>query len=86
MRNYSKEEVGNIVAEDAEIYFKEIKDQVTSGPFVRSSKEALTVLVVNLVNFIRGKKSTMPPAFSAFYDDRSHDGVGPFVWPEATVM
>ena len=54
------EEAGDLVLEDEQAYDKTNNDIMLDGPPVYASKEALSILTVNLGNFVRGRKKTAP--------------------------
>ena len=52
---------------------------MVDGPPLYTSKEALGILTVNLGNFVRGRKKTVPGKFVAHVDRKDGDNVGPLV-------
>ena len=73
------EEAGDLVLEDEQAYRKANTDIMLDGPPVYTSKEALSILTVNLGNFVRGRKKTVPEKFAAHVDRKDYNGVGPLV-------
>ena len=73
------EEAGDLVLEDEQAYHKTNNDIMLDGPPVYASKEALSILTVNLGNFVRGRKKTVPEKFAAHVDRKDYNGVGPLV-------
>ena len=49
------------------------------APPVYTSKESLSVLTVNLGNFVRGRKKTVPAKYAQLVDRKDDSGVGPLV-------
>ena len=73
------EEAGDLVLEDEQAYHQANTDIMLGGPPVYTSKEALSILTVNLGNFVRGRKKTAPEKFAAHVDRKDYNGVGPLV-------
>ena len=73
------EEAGDLVLEDEQAYRQANTDIMLDGPPVYTSKEALSILTVNLGNFVRGRKKTVPEKFAAHVDRKDYNGVGPLV-------
>ena len=73
------EEAGDLVLEDEQAYHQANTDIMLDGPPVYTSKEALSILTVNLGNFVRGRKKTVPEKFAAHVDRKDYNGVGPLV-------
>ena len=73
------EEAGDLVLEDEQAYHQANTDIMLDGPPVYTSKEALSILTVNLGNFVRGCKKTVPEKFTAHVDRKDYNGVGPLV-------
>ena len=73
------EEAGDLVLEDEQAYHQANTDIILDGPPVYTSKEALSILTVNLGNFVRGRKKTVPEKFAAHVDRKDYNGVGPLV-------
>ena len=48
-------------------------DIMLDGPPVYTSKEALSILTVNLGNFVRGRKKTVPEKFAAHVDRKDYN-------------
>ena len=70
------EEAGDLILENEKAYHQSI---MQDGPPVYTSKEALSILTVNLGNFIRGRKNTVPAKYAQFVDRKDNSGVGPLV-------
>ena len=73
------EEAGDLVLEDEQAYHQANTDIMLDGPPVYTSKEALSILTVNLGNFVRGRKKTVPEKFAAHVDRKDYNGIGPLV-------
>ena len=73
------EEAGDLVLEDEQAYHQANTDIMLDGPPVYTSKEALSILTVNLGNFVRGRKKTVPEKFAEHVDRKDYNGVGPLV-------
>ena len=73
------EEAGDLVLEDEIAYHKGNADTVADGPPVYTSKDTLSILTVNLGNFIRGRKNTVPEKFAQCLDNKDHTQVGALV-------
>ena len=77
----NKEEIGELTLDHPEVD-KAMKhrerDQTTDG-HVYTSKIGLGYLTVNLENFVRGRKSTLPKVYAEFIDEPEDSGVGPMV-------
>ena len=54
------------------------RDQTTDG-HVYTPKLSLGYLTVNLGNFVRGRKCTLPAVYANFIDEADDSGVGPMV-------
>ena len=52
------EEAGDLVLEDEEAYHQTNSDIMLDGPPVYTSKDTLSILTVNLGNFVRSRKKT----------------------------
>ena len=52
------------VLEDERKYFEGNEDILRDGPPIYTSKDYLSILTVNLGNFIRGRKKTVPEKFA----------------------
>ena len=72
-------EAGDLVLEDEQAYHQANTDIMLDGPPVYTSKEALSILTVNLGNFVRGRKKTVPAKFAEHVDRKDYNGVGPLV-------
>ena len=73
------EEAGDLVLEDEQAYQQGNTDIMLDGPPVYTSKDTLSILTVNLGNFVRGRKKTVPAKFAQRVDRKDYDGVGPLV-------
>ena len=73
------EEAGDLVLEDEQAFHQANTNIMLDGPPVYTSKEALSILTVNLGNFVRGRKKTVPDKFAAHVDRKDYNGVGPLV-------
>ena len=73
------EEAGDLVLEDERAYHETNTNIMLDGPPLYTSKEALSILTVNLGNFVRGRKKTVPDKFAAHVDRKDNNGVGPLV-------
>ena len=77
----NKEEIGELTLDHPEVdkamQHRE-RDQTTDG-HVYTSKIGLGYLTVNLGNFVRGRKSTLPKVYAEFIDELDDSGVGPMV-------
>ena len=73
------EEAGDLILEDEKAYHQGNVDIMQDGPPVYTSKEALSILTVNLGNFIRGRNKTAPAKYAQFVDRKDNLGVGPLV-------
>ena len=73
------EEAGDLVLEDERAYRETNTNIMLDGPPLYTSKEALSILTVNLGNFVRGRKKTVPDKFAAHVDRKDNNGVGPLV-------
>ena len=76
-----KEEIGELTLDHPEvekaIQHRE-RDQTTFG-HVYTSKIGLGYLTVNLGNFVRGRKNTLPKVYAGIVDELDDSGVGPMV-------
>ena len=76
-----KEEIGELTLDHPEIektiHHRE-RDQTTFG-HVYTSKIGLGYLTVNLGNFVRGRKNTLPKVYAGVVDELDDSGVGPMV-------
>ena len=76
-----KEEIGELTLDHPEvektIQHRE-RDQATFG-HVYTSKIGLGYLTVNLGNFVRGRKNTLPKVYAGIVDELDDSGVGPMV-------
>ena len=70
------EEAGDLVLEDEQAYHQGNTDIMLDGPPVYTSKDTLSILTVNLGNFVRGRKKTVPAKFAQHVDSKEYDGVG----------
>ena len=52
---------------------------MADGPPVYTTKDSLSILTVNLGNFARGRKKTLPEKFAQHLDNRDHTQVSPLV-------
>ena len=75
----TSEEAGDLVLEDERAYHETNTNIMVDGPPLYTSKEALGILTVNLGNFVRGRKKTVPGKFAAHVDRKDSDNVGPLV-------
>ena len=73
------EEAGDLILEDEKAHHQGNVDIMQDGPPVYTSKEALSILTVNLGNFIRGRKKSAPAKYAQFVDRKDSSGVGPLV-------
>ena len=73
------EEAGDLVLEDEQAYHQGNTDIMLDGPPVYTSKDTLSILTVNLGNFVRGRKKTVPAKFAQHVDRKDYDSVGPLV-------
>ena len=73
------EEAGDLVLEDEQAYHQGNTDIMLDGPPVHTSKDTLNILTVNLGNFVRGRKKTVPAKFAQHVDHKDYNGVGPLV-------
>ena len=77
----NKEEIGELTLDHPEVdkamQHRE-RDQTTDG-HVYTSKIGLGYLTVNLGNFVRGRKSTLPKVYAEFIDELDDSGAGPMV-------
>ena len=73
------EEAGDLILEDEKAYRKANEDIRQDGPPVYTSKDSLSILTVNLGNFIRGRKKTVPAKYAQLVDKKDDSGVGPLV-------
>ena len=77
----NKEEIGELMLDHPEVdkaMEHRERDQTTDG-HVYTSKISLGYLTVNLGNFVRGRKSTLPKVYAEFIDQPDDSGVGPMV-------
>ena len=73
------EEAGDLVLEDEQAHRQGNTDIMLDGPPVHTSKDTLSILTVNLRNFVRGRKKTVPAKFAQHVDRKDYNGVGPLV-------
>ena len=73
------EEAGDLVLEDENAYHQGNADTMADGPPVYTTKDSLSILTVNLGNFARGRKKTLPEKFAQHLDNRDHTQVSPLV-------
>ena len=76
-----KEEIGELVLDHPEVnkaMEHRERDKNTDG-HVNTSKLNLGFLTVNLGNFVRGRKNTLPAVYADFIDEKDDAGVGPMV-------
>ena len=72
----SVEEVGDLILEDEKVLIKEEQDLERDGPPIYTSKDGLSFLTVNLGNFVRGRKNSLPSKFADLIEQQHEDGVG----------
>ena len=73
------EEAGDLILEDEMAYDQGNIDMMQDGPPVYTSKDTLSILTVNLDNFVRGRKKTVAAKFAPHIDRKDDSGVGPLV-------
>ena len=73
------EEAGDLILEDEMAYHQGNIDVMQDGPPVYTSKDTLSILTVNLGNFVRGRKKTVPAQYAPHIDRKDDSGVGPLV-------
>ena len=73
------EEAGDLILEDEKAYHQGNIDITQDGPPVYTLKDTLSILTVNLGNFVRGRKQTVPAKFAPHIDRKDDSGVGPLV-------
>ena len=66
------EEAGDLVLEDETAYRQGNADTMADGPPVYTTKDSLSILTVNLGNFARGRKKTLPEKFAQHLDNKDH--------------
>ena len=62
------EEAGDLILEDEMAYHQGNIDVMQDGPPVYTSKDTLSILTVNLGNFVRGRKKTVPAQYAPHID------------------
>ena len=76
----SKEEIGELVLDDAAAQrAQETHDRDRTDGHIYTSKTSLGFLTVNLGNFARGHKNTMPAVYQEFFTTLDDAGVGPML-------
>ena len=77
----NKEEIGELTLDHPEVdkAMKHREREQTTDGHVYTSKIGLGYLTVNLGNFVRGRKSTLPKVYAEFIDELDDSGVGPMV-------
>ena len=70
----NKEEVGELILDDAvATRAMELGERdLTDDGHIYTSKNSLGFLTVNLGDFVRGRKNTLPAVYAAFIDERDH--------------
>ena len=82
---HQQEEVGKLILDDAvgsrAMEFRE--SYRTDDGHIHASKDSLGFLTVNLGNFVRGRKTTLPAVYAELIDERDSAGAGPMVQSSA---
>ena len=72
-RKMTAEEAGDLILEDEMAYHQGNIDVTQDGPPVYTSKDTLSILTVNLGNFVRGRKQTVPAKYAPHIDRKEYD-------------
>ncbi len=75
----SMDEVGDIAIDEAEEFYRQFVEEERTGARLYQSKDRLSVMVLNLGNFVRGKKNTVPPAYSDHIEELETKPPGIFI-------